>query len=186
MIVGNQQNDVGTLSRDLLRLCERAHCTDPKAFHSKQHSRCITNTVVIFHQQDMSLPGLLRGYRRALPNAGRHCGRLSHAYWKHEGESRPLARLRTNVKTKLEQLDQSLHDAQPQSVAISCAIGRNTDLVELIVEVRKLLRRDTDSRVRDFDPRFRIAVHHAVEDDPTSARVFDGGGQQIAQDLLYE
>ncbi len=88
----------------------------------------------------------------------------------HERERGALADLRMHIQLQLEQFHEPLHDAQAESVAFSRAVGRHPDLVELVVDVRDVVRRYADSRVRDLEPDERLFVQ-AAQSYPTLAGV---------------
>ena len=65
--------------------------------------------------------------------------------------SRALADLGAHIELECEELDQPLHDGESQTITIARDIGRNTDLIELIVDVRQLIRRNADARIEHLD-----------------------------------
>ena len=63
-------------------------------------------------------------------------------------ESRALADLGADVELERQQLDQALHDAQSQAVAVTRAVGRHADLVELVIDVGHLIGGNADARIQ--------------------------------------
>ena len=90
-----------------------------------------------------------------------------------------------HVEFEREQLHQALHDGEAQTIAIARDVGRNADLIELIVDVRQLIRRDADARIEHLDTNQRRLVQ-AAQAHPAFTGVLDGIRDQIPQDLLHQ
>jgi len=62
-------------------------------------------------------------------------------------EHRTHCDLRADLEPQSEQCHNSLDDRQFETIAVTRAVGRHADLIELVVDVRELVRGDTDTGI---------------------------------------
>jgi hypothetical protein len=113
--------------------------------------------------------------------AGRHDG----ARRQLQGEHGSLAGLRLHVELETEQLDEPVHDAEPEPVTLASGIRLDADLVELVEDVRQVRARYAGAGVEDLYAKGARLVH-AEQAHHAFASVLDGVGDEVAQDLFDE
>ena len=67
-------------------------------------------------------------------------------------------KIMVQLETEIEQLDEALHDAQAQAITITRTVGGDAHLIELIINVRDLIRWNADPRVEHLDANPRVLM----------------------------
>jgi ABC-type lipoprotein export system ATPase subunit len=135
----------------LQRFRQRGDRRDVVTLQLEQQTCRTSHGLIVFHHQNARLPDLLGDQRRAIDNWAIAVTSWPAARRQDERERRALAHLGAHIELEREQLHQALHDGEAQTIAIARDVGRNAHLIELIVDVRQLIRRNADARIEHLD-----------------------------------
>src|SRR5277367_275160 len=94
-------------------------------------------------------------------------------------ERRSHPDLRGYLELQIQETDNSLHDAQSQSVSVAYGIRRTPNLKEFLVDVGQLVSGYADTGIADLDAD-EILLQEAAEPDPSLAGVFDRVRNQVS------
>src|SRR5450755_1190624 len=111
--------------------------------------------------------------------------RLPDARRQLERKSRALIDLGLNVQSEIEQLHQPLYDAQAKTVSVARGVGRDADLIELVIDMCQCVSGDSDAGVENFHAHGCFIVQTS-QAHAAFSRVLDRVRNEVAKDLPDE